>query len=199
MDRGDHAACRPQVQSGECLGAPLIIGSAAEYGVNIVLRALESSAQGGSWLARSTVMGVVFNGLTTMAGFGSLLVAHHRGVWSPAVLLVIGSAMTLTALSWCCPRSCTSAPTSRDPRRRTRTPPVPPCPRWWSRAAVTVRSGPHITVRRRRRRGGNPVDEMGTLLERAAVGRGARGLSEGGDAWFTAGRPSSRKIRTGAI
>ena len=76
---------------------PLIIGSAAEYGVNIVLRALESSAQGGPRLARSTVMGVVFNGLTTMAGFGSLLVAHHRGIWSLGVLLVIGSAMTLTA------------------------------------------------------------------------------------------------------
>src|SRR3990172_5038762 len=76
---------------------PLIIGSAAEYGVNIVLRALESSAQGGPRLARSTVMGVVFNGLTTMAGFGSLLVAHHRGVWSLGLLLVIGSAMTLAA------------------------------------------------------------------------------------------------------
>jgi hypothetical protein len=77
---------------------PLIIGSAAEYGVNIVLRSLEVPAQGGgSRLARSTVMGVVFNGLTTMAGFGSLLVAHHRGVWSLGLLLVIGSAMTLTA------------------------------------------------------------------------------------------------------
>jgi uncharacterized protein len=76
---------------------PLIIGSAAEYGVNIVLRALEPSAPDGPRLARSTVMGVVFNGLTTMAGFGSLLIAHHRGVWSLGVLLVIGSAMTLTA------------------------------------------------------------------------------------------------------
>jgi uncharacterized protein len=77
---------------------PLIIGSAAEYGVNIVLRSLETPAQsGGPRLARSTVMGVVFNGLTTMAGFGSLLVAHHRGVWSLGLLLVIGSAMTLTA------------------------------------------------------------------------------------------------------
>ena len=77
---------------------PLIIGSAAEYGVNIVLRSLEVPAQSdGPRLARSTVMGVVFNGLTTMAGFGSLLVAHHRGVWSLGLLLVIGSAMTLTA------------------------------------------------------------------------------------------------------
>jgi hypothetical protein len=76
---------------------PLIIGSAAEYGVNIVLRSLESAHDGGPRLARSTVMGVVFNGLTTMAGFGSLLVAHHRGVWSLGLLLVIGSAATLTA------------------------------------------------------------------------------------------------------
>ena len=77
---------------------PLIIGSAAEYGVNIVLRSVESRGEGGgARLARSTVLGVVFNGLTTMAGFGSLLVAHHRGVWSLGLLLVIGSAMTLIA------------------------------------------------------------------------------------------------------
>ena len=66
--------------------------------MNIVLRSMESPAHGGGpRLARSTVMGVVFNGLTTMAGFGSLLVAHHRGVWSLGLLLVIGSAATLTA------------------------------------------------------------------------------------------------------
>jgi uncharacterized protein len=77
---------------------PLIVGSAAEYGVNIVLRSLESEAHGdGRRLVRSTVMGVVFNGFTTLAGFGSLLVAHHRGVWSLGLLLVIGSATTLIA------------------------------------------------------------------------------------------------------
>jgi len=77
---------------------PLIIGSAAEYGINIVLRARESHQQGeGSRLPRSTVMAVLLNGLTTMAGFGSLMVAHHRGVWSLGLLLVIGSAATLAA------------------------------------------------------------------------------------------------------
>ena len=76
---------------------PLIIGSATEYGVNMVLRALESREHGGPRLARSTVMGVVFNGLTTIAGFGSLLIAQHRGVWSLGLLLVIGSTTTLIA------------------------------------------------------------------------------------------------------
>ena len=76
---------------------PLIIGSAAEYGVNMVLRALEARADGGPLLPRSTVLGVAFNGLTTMAGFGSLLLAHHHGVWGLGLLLVIGTAVTLTA------------------------------------------------------------------------------------------------------
>jgi hypothetical protein len=77
---------------------PLIIGSAAEYGVMIVLRCLESRADGGGpGLARSTAVAVVLNGLTTIAGFGCLLVAHHRGVWSLGLLLVIGSVMTLAA------------------------------------------------------------------------------------------------------
>jgi hypothetical protein len=77
---------------------PLIIGSAAEYGLYIVLRSLESPEHGGgSRLARSTVMAVMFNGLTTITGFGSLLVAHHQGVWSLGLLLVIGSVTTLAA------------------------------------------------------------------------------------------------------
>ena len=76
---------------------PLIIGSAAEYGVNIVMRSLEARADGGPLLPRSTVLGVTFNGLTTMAGFGSLLLAHHQGVWGLGLLLVIGTAVTLAA------------------------------------------------------------------------------------------------------
>jgi hypothetical protein len=76
---------------------PLIVGSAAEYGLNIVLRALESRTHGGPALARSTVMGVVFNGLTTIAGFGALLVADHRGVWSLGLILAIGTTMVLAA------------------------------------------------------------------------------------------------------
>jgi hopanoid biosynthesis associated RND transporter like protein HpnN len=77
---------------------PLIIGSAAEYGVYIVLRSLEAPEDGGgARLARSTVLAVLFNGLTTITGFGSLLVAHHNGVWTLGLLLVIGSTMTLLA------------------------------------------------------------------------------------------------------
>ena len=42
-------------------------------------------------------MAVGFNGLTTIAGFGSLLVAHHQGIWSLGLLLTIGTCTSLVA------------------------------------------------------------------------------------------------------
>ncbi|HSE95897.1 MAG TPA: MMPL family transporter, partial [Methylomirabilota bacterium] len=76
---------------------PLIIGTSAEYGLNIFVRFLESRAEGGPTLAHSAVMAVVVNGLTTIAGFGSLMVAHHRGIFSLGVLLTIGACAALLA------------------------------------------------------------------------------------------------------
>ena len=43
------------------------------------------------------VMAVLFNGLTTIAGFGSLMVAHHRGIFGLGLLLTIGACAALLA------------------------------------------------------------------------------------------------------
>jgi predicted RND superfamily exporter protein len=44
-------------------------------------------------------MGVLLNGLTTVAGFASLMVAHHRGIFGLGLLLTIGvTASMITAL-----------------------------------------------------------------------------------------------------
>src|SRR5262249_7470616 len=74
---------------------PLIIGTAAEFGLNIFLRFQEGRETGGPRLAQSTVMAVVLNGCTTMAGFGSLMVAHHRGIFGLGLLLTIGMIASL--------------------------------------------------------------------------------------------------------
>ena len=74
---------------------PLIIGTAAEFGLNMFLRFQEGRDTGGPWLAQSTVMAVVLNGFTTMVGFGSLLVAHHRGIFGLGLLLTIGMIASL--------------------------------------------------------------------------------------------------------
>ena len=76
---------------------PLIIGIAAEFGLNIYVRFMEGRDRGGPTLARSTVLGVVLNGFTTMAGFASLLVARHQGIFGLGLLLTIGSAVSLIA------------------------------------------------------------------------------------------------------
>jgi hypothetical protein len=76
---------------------PLIIGAAVEYGVNIYIRSMDEGKQDGPMLAQSMVLAVVLNGLTTISGFGSLMVARHRGIWSLGLLLSIGTAVSLLA------------------------------------------------------------------------------------------------------
>ena len=76
---------------------PLIIGTAAEFGLNIFVRFQEGRDTKGPMLAQSTVMAVVLNGLTTMAGFASLMVAHHRGIFGLGLLLTVGMIASLIA------------------------------------------------------------------------------------------------------
>ena len=78
-------------------GLPLIIGASAEYGLNVITRALEARADGGPPFARSTLLAVAFNGLSTITGFGTLMAAHHRGMWSLGLLLTLGSVTSLIA------------------------------------------------------------------------------------------------------
>jgi len=78
-------------------GVPLIIGASAEYGLNVITRAMEARARGGPRFARSTILAVGFNGLSTITGFATLMLAHHRGMWSLGLLLTLGSVTSLVA------------------------------------------------------------------------------------------------------
>jgi len=78
-------------------GVPLIIGASAEYGLNVITRAMDARAHGGPRFPRSTLLAVAFNGLSTITGFGTLIVAHHRGMWSLGLLLTLGSVTSLVA------------------------------------------------------------------------------------------------------
>ena len=82
---------------GNIFGLPLIIGTASEFGLNVVLRFMEDREHGGPLLSRSTVMAVLVNGLTTIAGFGSMMVADHRGIFGLGLLLTIGTLTSLVA------------------------------------------------------------------------------------------------------
>jgi hopanoid biosynthesis associated RND transporter like protein HpnN len=82
---------------GNVFGIPLILGAATEFGSNIVLRFMEGEDHDGPLIARSTVMAVLVNGLTTIVGFGSLMLAHHRGIFGLGLLLTLGMVTSLTA------------------------------------------------------------------------------------------------------
>ncbi len=82
---------------GNVFALPLILGAAAEYGLNIVIRSIEGRDHGGPLIARSTLMAVLVNGLTTIVGFGSLMVADHRGIFGLGLLLTLGTTTSLIA------------------------------------------------------------------------------------------------------
>jgi hypothetical protein len=82
---------------GNVFGLPLILGAACEYGLNIVLRFVEGRDHGGPLIARSTVMAVLVAGLTTIVGFGSLMMASHRGIFGLGLLLTLGTVSSLIA------------------------------------------------------------------------------------------------------
>lgn len=106
---------------GNVFGLPLILGAGAEFGLNVVLRYREGLEHGGPLIARSTVMAVLVNGLTTIVGFGSLMIADHRGIFGLGLLLTLGMISTLTAslvllpvlLSWT--RKLTIPPAALEP------------------------------------------------------------------------------------
>jgi hopanoid biosynthesis associated RND transporter like protein HpnN len=82
---------------GNVFGLPLIIGAAVEYGIVIVGRFMEGRDHGGPLVARSALMGVLVSGLTTITGFGTLLLAQHRGIYGLGLLLTLGSVTSLIA------------------------------------------------------------------------------------------------------
>jgi hopanoid biosynthesis associated RND transporter like protein HpnN len=82
---------------GNVFGLPLILGAAAEYGLNIVIRFIEDRDHGGPLIARSTIMAVLVSGLSTVTGFGSLMLADHRGIYSLGLLLTLGTSASLAA------------------------------------------------------------------------------------------------------
>jgi len=112
---------------GNVFGFPLVLGAGAEFGVNVVLRYLEGREHGGPLLPRSTFLAVLFNGLTTVVGFGSLMIAAHRGIFGLGLLLTLGMIATLGAslivlpvlLRWTEPRAALRS-TTVEPRRSVR-------------------------------------------------------------------------------
>jgi hypothetical protein len=76
---------------------PLIIGIGVVNGVHLVHRYREEADKNVNVLSRSTGQGVILSSLTTMIGFGSLMVADYQGVYSLGLVLTLGVGCCLVA------------------------------------------------------------------------------------------------------
>ncbi|MFN3477552.1 MAG: MMPL family transporter, partial [Candidatus Methylomirabilales bacterium] len=78
---------------------PLITAPAVESGIMIVSRFREERGKGKGPipLPKSTGRAVAFSALSTMVGFGSLMISRHRGIFSIGLLLTFGVGCVLLA------------------------------------------------------------------------------------------------------
>lgn len=74
---------------------PLVIGIGVTNGIHILNRFAEEQTP--SILARSTGKAVLVSGLTTIAGFGSLILGKHQGIKSLGLVMSIGLAACMIA------------------------------------------------------------------------------------------------------
>jgi len=74
---------------------PLIIGVGVTNGIHILNRFAEEQKPG--ILAKSTGKAVLVSGLTTIAGFGSLIIGQHRGIESLGFVMAVGTATCMFA------------------------------------------------------------------------------------------------------
>jgi hopanoid biosynthesis associated RND transporter like protein HpnN len=74
---------------------PLVIGIGVTNGIHILNRYAEEGTPG--ILSRSTGKAVLVSGLTAIAGFGSLMLAQHRGIRSLGIIMSAGIATCMIA------------------------------------------------------------------------------------------------------
>jgi uncharacterized protein len=76
---------------------PLILGIGVVDGIHIIHRYREEPDKTATVLSKSTGMAVVLTSLTTMVGFGSMMIADHQGIYSLGLVLTVGVGSCLVA------------------------------------------------------------------------------------------------------
>jgi predicted RND superfamily exporter protein len=77
------------------IALPLIMGIGLDDGVHVLHDFRGDGSKNWYWPSAATLRALVLTSLTTMAGFGSLMLASHQGLASLGCLLVLGVALCL--------------------------------------------------------------------------------------------------------
>ncbi len=76
---------------------PLMFGIGVDSGVHILHRYRQAPYDQPPGMTAGTGKGITLTSLTTMIGFGALLLARHRGIASLGFVLAVGIGLTLIA------------------------------------------------------------------------------------------------------
>lgn len=86
-----------QINPANVIVLPLMFGIGVDFGVHMLHRYRVDDATRPLGLSAGTGKGIALTALTTIIGFGAMLVARHRGIASLGFVLALGVALTLLA------------------------------------------------------------------------------------------------------
>ncbi|HEX7008539.1 MAG TPA: MMPL family transporter, partial [Phycisphaeraceae bacterium] len=86
-----------QINPANIVVLPLMFGIGVDAGVHILHRYRQDPTHRPLGLTAGTGKGITLTSYTTMVGFGSLLIAHHRGIAGLGFVLMTGIGLTLLA------------------------------------------------------------------------------------------------------
>ncbi|MGE3806310.1 MAG: MMPL family transporter, partial [Gemmataceae bacterium] len=79
------------------IALPLILGIGIDNGIHVVHDYKTRRRQGTYVLSRATGRGIMVASLTTILGFGTLMISHHRGLFGLGLVLALGVACCMLA------------------------------------------------------------------------------------------------------
>jgi hypothetical protein len=96
---GVMGLCGVSLNPANMIALPLIIGVGVDNGVHVIHDYLDRRRGASYTLRRATGTGIFVAGLTTLLGFGTLMISNHRGLAGLGLILTLGVAGSmLTAL-----------------------------------------------------------------------------------------------------
>jgi predicted RND superfamily exporter protein len=82
--------CGLPLNPANIIALPLILGVGIDNGVHVLHDYLLRRREGQSTISRAIGRGVLVKALTTMIGFGTLMVSSHRGLFGLGFVLTLG-------------------------------------------------------------------------------------------------------------
>jgi hopanoid biosynthesis associated RND transporter like protein HpnN len=99
LSLGVLGLCGLPLNPANMIALPLILGVGIDNGVHVLHDYLLRRREGQSTISRAIGRGVLVKALTTMIGFGTLMISNHRGLFGLGFILTLGvGCCMLTAL-----------------------------------------------------------------------------------------------------